>query len=315
MIQVQGLSRRFGETLALRDVSFDVAAGEIVGFLGPNGAGKSTAMKILTCTLAPTAGTATVDGHDVLTEPLAVRRRTGFMPENAPLPPDVDVHELLRFVATLKGVAGDRIEGELRRIEEQAGIGEVRSRLVGRLSKGYRQRVGLAQALVGDPPVLVLDEPTAGLDPHQIVEIRNLIRDFRGRKTVLLSSHILNEVSLICERVLILDRGRLVAEEHPATLAREHQMRHQVALEWKGPREAVMQALAGVDGVQEVRPTPTGAEVVLSREPEDVNPALAAAVQAAGGGLLGLRTAMPSLEDLFLRLTGREEDGRGREQS
>jgi len=218
MIRVDHLSRRYGAMLALDDVSFAVAAGEVAGFLGPNGAGKSTCMKILTTTLAPTSGCASVAGRDVVRDSLSVRRDVGFMPENVPLYPDTPVLDLLRFVADLKGVARDRVGGHLEQIVAQTGIGEVRDRLVGHLSKGYRQRVGLAQALVGDPPVLILDEPTSGLDPHQIVEIRELIRSFRGHKTVLLSSHILSEIAQVCDRILILHRGRLVLERPAAEI-------------------------------------------------------------------------------------------------
>ncbi|MBU0742081.1 ABC transporter ATP-binding protein [bacterium] len=212
MIEADGLTRRFGDTVALAEVGFKVARGEVVGLLGPNGAGKTTAMRILTCTLPPSGGRASVAGFDVVDASLEVRRRIGFMPEHVPLYPDATVTEHLRFTAELKGVPAAGRDGHLDTIVERAGLSEVRGRMVGNLSKGFRQRVGLAQALVGDPEVLILDEPTGGLDPHQIVEIRDLIRSFRGERTVLLSSHILAEVSRTCSRVIILDRGRLVAE-------------------------------------------------------------------------------------------------------
>ncbi len=216
MIQVDSLCRRFGATFALQDVSFAVGAGEIVGLLGPNGAGKTTTLRILTCGLAPSAGWAAVGGHDVCREPLAVRRQIGFMPESVPLYPENTVREFLRFVGRLKGVPAAGLRAHLAEIESRVGLGEVRHRLIGQLSRGFRQRVGLAQALVGDPAVLILDEPTAGLDPRQMVEIRELIRSCQGRQTVLLSSHLLGEVSQTCQRVLILDRGRLVAEQNLA---------------------------------------------------------------------------------------------------
>jgi ABC-2 type transport system ATP-binding protein len=213
MIEVVGLSRDFGNARVLSGLDFRVGPGEIVGFLGPNGAGKTTTMRILTCTLPPSAGTARIAGHDVVDASEAVRRKVGYMPENAPLPPDATVMELLRFVARLKGVPEAGLREHLEEIVATTGLADVRERVVGHLSKGYRQRAALAQALVGDPEVLILDEPTSGLDPHQIVEIRHLIRGFAGRKTILLSSHILAEVSATCERVLILDRGRLVSGE------------------------------------------------------------------------------------------------------
>ncbi len=212
MIKVVGLTRRFGDTTALADVSFSVARGEVVGLLGPNGAGKTTAMRILTCTLPPSSGQAGIDGHDVVDESLAVRRRIGFMPENVPLYPDATVAEHLHFTADLKGVPANDRAAHIEAIVARTGLVEVNGRMVGNLSKGYRQRVGLAQALIGDPEVLILDEPSSGLDPQQIVEIRDLIRGFQGERTVLLSSHILGEVSRICSRVIILDRGRLTAE-------------------------------------------------------------------------------------------------------
>ncbi len=212
MIEAVGLTRNFGDTTALADVDFVVERGEVVGLLGPNGAGKTTAMRILTCTLPPSAGTASIDGFDVVTQSLEVRRRIGFMPENVPLYPDATVAEHLRFTAEMKGVSVDGLTDHLDAVVERTGLSEVHGRMVGHLSKGFRQRVGLAQALIGDPEVLILDEPSSGLDPHQIVEIRDLIRGFRGERTVLLSSHILGEVSRICSRVIILDRGRLTAE-------------------------------------------------------------------------------------------------------
>ncbi len=309
MIQVDALTRRFGDTVALDNVSFSVNHGEIVGFLGPNGAGKTTAMRILTCSLAPTAGTARIAGYDVTLESLAVRRRIGFMPENVPLYPDNSVHGFLCFVARLKGVAGSGVQQHLGAIEERTGLTEVRHKLVGHLSRGYRQRVGLAQALVGDPDILVLDEPAAGLDPQQNVEIRELIRSFRGKKSVLLSSHILNEVSLICQRVLILDRGRLVAEESPEILARRADTLPCVALVWEGSQEEVRRALAQLPGVAEVIATDSGAEVTLSGDPVVVRPRLADTVQSGGGRLQSLTTRSITLEDLYLRLTGGRQEG------
>jgi ABC-2 type transport system ATP-binding protein len=265
-------------------------------------------MRILTCTLAPSAGTARVAGHDVISEAQAVRRRIGFMPEHVPLYPDSDVRALLRFVADLKGVPRAGRDEHLAGIEARTGLTEVRHRLVGHLSKGFRQRVGLAQALVGDPPILILDEPSAGLDPQQVVEIRELIRACRGQKTVLLSSHILNEVSLVCQRVLILDRGRLVAEESPQVLAERLGGESRVRLAWDGPREAVLAALAVVPGVQRLSPVAEGAEVVLSAPPAEVRPRLVEAVVTAGGQLQHLEDHAPSLEDLYLQVTGREPE-------
>ena len=302
MIEVRNLTRRYGRTLALDDVAFHVARGEVVGFLGPNGAGKSTCMKILTGSLAPDRGEVRIGGVDLLEQPLGARRLVGFMPENVPLYPEAPVRDLLRFVADLKGVPRGDTAAHVEAVMDRCGLREMADRPVGHLSKGYRQRAGLAQALVGDPPVLILDEPSSGLDPHQIVEIRRLIAGFRGEKTVLLSSHILAEVGQVCERVLILDRGRLVSEEAAADLA-DHR-RATVVLSWDGDRGAVADALADVVGRDNVQLTEGGAEVSIAGNPVEIKPRLVESVLRAGGRLQGLEDRGPTLEDLFLRLTG-----------
>jgi ABC-2 type transport system ATP-binding protein len=309
MIEVKGLARRYGSTRALVDLSFKVAKGEVVGFLGPNGAGKSTTMKILTCSLAPTRGTASVAGFDILDNSISVRRHTGFMPEHVALYTDQPVLGFLRFVADLKGVARGEVVDHVDGIITQTGLAEVRHKLVGNLSHGFRKRVGLAQALISNPAVLILDEPTSGLDPHQIVEIRQLIKSFRGERTVLLSSHILSEVSAICERVLILDKGRLVGEESADGLARvdaaaPEQGTRTVVLSWDGDRASVAKALARVAGVDEVVVTSDGAEVIIAGNPVEIRPKLVESVLQAGGQLQNIQDKGPSLEDLFLRLTG-----------
>ena len=307
MIEVKNLTRRYGATLALDDVSFAVGAGEVVGFLGPNGAGKSTTMKILTGSLAPTSGTATVAGYDILDDSLDVRARVGFMPEHVSLYTDQSVISFLAFVAELKGVPAAERPDHLAGLMAVTGLDTVGGKLVGNLSHGFRKRVGLAQALVGDPEVLILDEPTSGLDPHQIVEIRELIKGFRGRRTVLLSSHILTEVAAICERVLIMDKGRLVGEEAAAglsDLADRSGAGHRVVLTWDGDREAVARALAQVAGVDNVTVTDDGAEVIIAGNPVEIRPRLVESVIRAGGRLQNISDRGPSLEDLFLRLTG-----------
>jgi ABC-2 type transport system ATP-binding protein len=212
LIETSGLTKRFGDFEALSELNISIPTGEITGFLGPNGAGKTTAMRILTCTMSPDCGSATVAGFDVVDQPDEVRKRIGFMPENAPLYPDMTVTELLNFVARIKAVeSADHVES----IITQTGLDSMRGKLVAHLSRGFRQRAALAQALIGDPEILILDEPTSGLDPHQIVEIRELIRDLRGHRTVLLSSHQLDEVARICSKVLIIDKGKLVVEVDP----------------------------------------------------------------------------------------------------
>ncbi len=309
MIQVQKLTRYYGPVAAIRDVSFSIAAGEIVGFLGPNGAGKSTTMKILTGSLAPSSGTVRIAGHDILEEPLAVRRRLGFMPEQVVLYPDQTVAELLEFVATLKGVPTAGRPKHLAGIIAQTGIKEVTHKLVGSLSHGFRKRAGLAQALVGNPEVLILDEPTSGLDPQQIVEFRELIRNFAGERTVLLSSHILSEVEATCGRVLILDEGELVGEDGPAGVAAADlaglvQKQQRVVLSWDGNRQEVAAALAQVTGVDDIQLTGSGAEVLIAGNPVEVRPRLVESVVNAGGLLQNIQDKGPSLEDLFLHLTG-----------
>jgi len=311
MIKVNGLTRRYGSTRALQDLSFEVARGEVVGFLGPNGAGKSTTMKILTCSLAPSAGSAQVAGHDVVTNAIAVRRHIGFMPEHVALYTDHRVDSLLNFVAEIKGVPVAGKRAHLDDLIQRTGLQTVRDKLVGDLSHGFRKRVGLAQALIGDPEVLFLDEPTSGLDPHQIVEIRELIKGFRGKRTVLLSSHILTEVSAICERVLILDQGRLVGEETAAGLGAADPLAaglatHTVVLNWDGDRDKVAAALAKVAGVDNLVVTEHGAEVVIAGNPVEIRPKLVESVLAAGGLLQNIHDKGPSLEDLFLKLTGTE---------
>jgi ABC-2 type transport system ATP-binding protein len=222
MIEVSHLTKRYRDITAIEDLSFTVGKGEILGFLGPNGAGKSTTMRILTGFQPATSGTAKVAGFDVFEQPLEVKRRVGYLPEIPPLYPDMTVKAYLRFVAELKGVRGKAIAGELERVAEATRIGEVMGRLVANISKGYKQRVGLAQALLGNPEVLILDEPTVGLDPSQILEVRDLIKRLAGDHTVVLSTHILQEVTATCEKVLILARGRVVAHEGLAGLQARH---------------------------------------------------------------------------------------------
>ena len=220
MIEVANLTKRYGELAAVRDASFTAPSGQILGFLGPNGAGKTTTMRIITGFLPATSGTVRVEGFDVFTQSSEVRRRIGYLPESPPLYNDMTAAGFLRFVARLKGMARGDLAGALDRVLETCGLTDVRDRLLGHLSKGFRQRVGLAQALIHDPPVLILDEPTIGLDPKQIIEIRRLIRTLGGKRTVVLSTHILPEVSQVCDKVVIINDGRIVVEDQLANLTR-----------------------------------------------------------------------------------------------
>src|SRR3954454_9739044 len=213
MISVEGLSKRYARNVAVDNISFQVDKGQIVGFLGPNGAGKTTTMRILTCFLPPTSGHANVAGFDVLDQPLEVKRRIGYLPETPPLYPEMEVHEYLKFVGRLKGIRGSDLGRRTSDAMERCAVGDVRNKLIAKLSKGYRQRVGLAQAIIHNPDVLILDEPTSGLDPKQIHETRDLIRGLGGDHTVVLSTHILPEVEQICERVIIISRGKVVATD------------------------------------------------------------------------------------------------------
>jgi len=225
MIRVTRLTKMYGRRPAIEDLSFEVEQGEIIGFLGPNGAGKTTTMRILTGYSPPTAGTASVAGFDIVRAPLEVKRRVGYLPENVPLYPEMVVSGFLDYVAAIKGIAHRDRRREVDRVVALCGLGTVARRIIENLSKGYRQRVGLAQALLGSPPVLILDEPTVGLDPTQIVEIRNLIKDLSHEHTVLLSTHILPEVSMLCERVIIINNGRIVAEDRTSSMAeRQHSL-------------------------------------------------------------------------------------------
>jgi ABC-2 type transport system ATP-binding protein len=307
MIEVENLTKRYGRNTAVDGVSFTVKKGEILGFLGPNGAGKTTTMRVLTCYLPPSEGTARVAGFDVFEQPLEVKRRVGYIPETPPLYADMDVATYLDFVARIKGVAKAQRAGKIDDAIQKTRVGDVRAKLIGRLSKGYRQRVGLAAAILHNPEVLILDEPTSGLDPKQILETRELIKSLGGEHTVILSTHILPEVSMTCGRVIIINRGKIVAEGTPDSLM--HRLRGAAALRIKvqGAATAVMEALRSVPGVKAVASkTADAAESVFEVEAEpgrDVRVDVARAIVQKGFGLLGLEQIGMSLEDIFLHLT------------
>jgi len=304
MIEVEGLTKRYGSVTAIEGLDFRVERGEIVGFLGPNGAGKTTTMRVLTGYLPPTEGTARVAGYDIFTESLQARRHIGYMPETVPLYPEMTVRGYLHFMAEIRGVRDRR-----KAVDEAMALCHVEDRagdIIGTLSKGYRQRVGLAQALLHQPDVLILDEPTIGLDPRQIIEVRELIRELGQERTVLLSSHILPEVSQVCTRVLIIHKGRIVAEDTPEGLTARLQGAARLMVEVARPSPEVEAALAAVPGVRMVEPTGDGHYEIASASDADVRAAVAEAVVRGGWGLLELRPVGMSLEEIFLQLT-REE--------
>ena len=307
MIEVQNLTKYYGPVMAIEDVSFTVARGEIVGFLGPNGAGKTTTMRILTGCLPATTGRAQVAGYDLFTHSIEARRRLGYLPESAAIYGEFRVRTYLDFVAEVKGVPGRERRQRVDEAMEHCALTDVGRKLVGTLSRGYRQRVGLAQALVNNPEVLILDEPTVGLDPQQIVEIRHLIKGLAGRRTIILSTHILPEVSMTCDRVIIINRGRIVAVDTPGNLTAQVQKSANVLVQVEGPQDAVMAEIRRVAGVQRVAPRGDAANgrwtyVVESERDRDVRQDLAAALVKNGWGLLELRPADLSLEEIFLHL-------------
>ena len=311
MIQVEQLTKRYGPVTAIEDVTFGVEKGQIVGFLGPNGAGKSTTMKILSCFMPASSGTARVAGFDVFSQSLEVRRRIGYLPENAPLYPDLPVATYLDFVAEIKGIPRSARKARVADVMDRCFVSEMQRRLIGKLSKGYRQRVGIAQALLGDPEVLILDEPTIGLDPRQIAEIRALIRSLAGQHTVILSTHILPEVSMVCDGVIIINRGRIVAQGTESELVAQVFPTARIELRVRDVRDDVAAALRAVAGVSAVQPLQardgSAAFVIESPRGRDVSGELVKLVTSRGWDLRELRQIGMSLEDVFLRVVAGEE--------
>ena len=307
MISVEHLTRRYGRLAAIDDISFEVRRGDIVGFLGPNGAGKTTTMRILAGFLPPTSGRVTIAGIDVLLNSLEARRHVGYMPENVPLYPEMRVDEYLRYRGRLKGLRGRRLRSRVDEMLEECGLLEVRRKLIGTLSKGFRQRVGLADSLVHEPELLILDEPTIGLDPHQIRHIRNLIRGLAQRHTVLLSSHILSEVEAICRHVIIIQRGRILASDATENLVGVLQGLGQLSVEIEGPWESVSRALEGIEHVIKVsheRPGSWTRFLVSCEKGCDVRAAVFDCVRQGGWRLRELRQDRKNLEDIFVEMTG-----------
>ena len=311
MIRADRLTKSFGGLRAVDDVSFDVQPGEIVGFLGPNGAGKTTTLRLLAGVFPPTSGRAAIGGADVVARPLEARRRLGYLPERVALYLDMTVGAYLEYVAIMKDVARPGRAAAVGDVLHACGLAEAHAQRIGTLSKGYRQRVGLAQALVGAPPALLLDEPTAGLDPEQVADVRALVRALGRERAILLSTHLLAEVELVCDRVVILGRGRVLAEGRPAALAERFRRISRVIADVDAPADAAVPAIRALPDVHAVTivdaPTPAMVRLQIDTAPgRDLRRQLVQTILGAGCTLVELRSGPVSLEDVFLSLTGKE---------
>ncbi len=311
MIEAENLTKYYGSFQALKGVSFQIKKGEIVGFLGPNGAGKTTTMRILTGFLPPDTGKVRIAGFDLSKEPIQVRKRIGYLPESVPLYREMTVSAFLRFLATIRGVIGKQRDIRIKEVLKLCRLAEYEQSPITRLSKGYRQLVGIAQAIIHEPEVLILDEPTIGIDPRQVVHIRNLIKEYGRKHTVILSSHILPEVSMICERIMVMDQGRIIAVDRPDKLAAGIEGTHKFEIEAAGDEKKILDLIAKVEGVVTVRAKGRGEERrfwVETQAGRDIRDALTSAIMKGGFRLLGLTTKEMSLEDIFLRLTKQDKE-------
>jgi ABC-2 type transport system ATP-binding protein len=316
MIKVEGLTKRYARTVAVDNISFEIEKGQIVGFLGPNGAGKTTTMRVLTCFLPPTEGTANVAGFDVLEKPMEVKKRIGYLPETPPVYPEMEVAEYLRFTGQLKGISSSEIGKKVNDVVGRCSLTDVSKKLIGKLSKGYRQRVGLAQAIIHNPDVLILDEPTAGLDPRQIIAIRDLLLALAVEHTIILSTHILSEVESCCQRVILIDKGKVKANDTLANLTTRPRDTEAIAVEvatadGKPDVAAVHQRLEQVPGVSRVEAKGSDDGRVVCRVEalpgRQIRPDVARSVVNAGWSLIEIRAIGRSLEEVFLELTASED--------
>ena len=311
MIKIEHLTKNYGSNCAVDDICVEIGKGETVGFLGPNGAGKSTTMNILTGCLSASAGRVSVDGIDMMADPIGVKRLIGYLPEQPPVYPDMTVEEYLNFTYDLKGCTFDR-EAHIAEICDVVKISDVRRRLIRNLSKGYKQRVGVAQALVGDPPVIIFDEPTVGLDPKQIIEIRSLIRTLGKNHTVLLSTHILGEVAAVCDRIIIINKGKIVADEKTENITRVVENNRRFNVKVCGPQKEVLQTIKEIPGVSyaEAETTRDGEAYVFTVESEmgaDIRKKLFFTLAQKGWAMIGLEAVGMSLEDIFISVVDQTE--------
>ncbi len=308
MIEIKNLTKKFGNTVVLDNINFEVKKGEILGFLGPNGAGKTTTMKIITSFWTPISGKVIVDGIDVTENSLEARKKIGYLPETVPLYEDMRVYEYLKFVAEVRGIKKSELKDSIKRVVKDCGLSNVLKKPIDELSKGYRQRVGLAQAIIHNPEILILDEPTTGLDPNQIIEIRDLIKKIGKEKTIILSTHILSEVGATCDRVVVINNGKIVGEGTPAELAQKVKSRDIIYLKIKGEKDEIVKRLKEIDGVVRVDIKDKESEDVYGYEIEpeagvDLREKISSLVMKSGWSILEFSTKTASLEDVFRELT------------
>lgn len=310
MIEVKDLTKRFGEITAIQDLTFSVKKGEVLGFLGPNGAGKTTTMRILTCFIPATSGTATISGFDIFDQPREVKKKIGYLPENPPLYNDMTVFEYLHFVAEIKGIERRKIRPALDTVIARCSLFDVTRRLIGNLSRGYRQRVGLAQAIIHNPDLLILDEPTVGLDPKQIIEMRRLVKELAGGQTIVLSTHILPEVTATCNRVIIINEGKIVAVDSPEGLSTKMRRSDKIGIRLSTSPPDLYEKLKAVEGILNIiKEASDDGHYFIIEGPldRDIRGELARCVVSNNWGLLEIKRHAMSLEDVFLKLTTRED--------
>lgn len=311
MIELKNVTKKFGNKTAVDEISFKIEKGDIVGFLGPNAAGKTTTMRIITGFFPPTSGQVKIAGYDISKDSIAVKEKIGYMPENVPLYKELTVYSYLKFIAEIKGVPKDKIESRIEKAMKEVGISQVKNTIIGKLSKGFRQRVGLAQAIINDPEILILDEPTVGLDPVQIKEIRSLIKNMKGERTIILSTHILPEVSMTCDKVIIINEGKIIAQEDVKNLTNVSQKGSQIYIEVEAPKSQFMteiKKLKGVENIEEKEKISEGIYLynLIISEQKDIKDIVNKIVKN-DWGLLELRKQQVTLEDVFLKLVTKED--------